>query len=340
MTRGRPLCLGKSTGAWPRSLQTVRTTPSGSTRRRTHRVKGEPSECAFHLGRNAQLSPRPSGRVEGAEPERPLNSPTRPPRVAHAIRLQPARHGREHDLSLQDDHRPSHGESHVGGATRGGATRLPGPQHHDPARHTRQLPSGVTPSRGTGDLSLSAEPCTNACAGKARSRGTRCRDVIFETLFETLWVSNPIRPRSAASRNRVMRGPGVTQGAKRSQGARSRVIEPRNALFVRADVVRWTEGYLAASQRPWRRRPRRGRSAWHACGWVSREPGRPRRLILKTAGGRAPAHQARGRGRSTWRPTERSRRCSDGTAGPKATKRGGMDGEESECLIVPPKRGN
>ena len=62
--------------------------------------------------------------------------------------------------------------------------------------------------------------CNNACAGKARSRGTRYRDVIFETLFETLWVSNPIRPRSAASRNRVMRGPGVTQGAKRSQGAR------------------------------------------------------------------------------------------------------------------------
>ena len=62
--------------------------------------------------------------------------------------------------------------------------------------------------------------CIYACAGKARSRGTRCRDVIFETLFETLWVSNPIRPRSAASRNRVMRGPGVPQGAKRSQGAR------------------------------------------------------------------------------------------------------------------------
>ena len=28
-------------------------------------------------------------------------------------------------------------------------------------------------------------PCTNACAGQARSRGTRCRDVIFETLFAT-----------------------------------------------------------------------------------------------------------------------------------------------------------
>ena len=64
------------------------------------------------------------------------------------------------------------------------------------------------------------DSCNNVCAGKARSRGTRCRDVIFETLFETLWVTNPIRPRSAASRNRVMRGPGVTQGAKRSQGAR------------------------------------------------------------------------------------------------------------------------
>ena len=47
-------------------------------------------------------------------------------------------------------------------------------------------------------------------------------------------------------------------------------------------------------------------------------PGNPGGLvvsIVKTAGGRAPAHQARGRGRSTWRPTERSRRCSDGTAG-------------------------
>ena len=73
---------------------------------------------------------------------------------------------------------------------------------------------------GLGSVTVSFESCTSACAGKARSRGTRCRDVIFETLFETLWVSNPIRPRSAASRNRVMRGPGVTQGAKRSQGAR------------------------------------------------------------------------------------------------------------------------
>ena len=118
------------------------------------------------------------------------------------------------------------------------------------------------------------------------------------------------------------------------------MIEPRNALFVRADVVRWTEGYLAASQMPWRRRPRRGRSAWHACGWVSREPGRPRRL-----------HRKDRRGAGTGSPSPRpwtQHLASDGAKPQvlgwyrraKATKRGGMDGEESECLIVPPKRGN
>ena len=71
-------------------------------------------------------------------------------------------------------------------------------------------------------------------------------------------------------------------------------------------------------------------------------PGNPGGLvvsIVKTAGGRAPAHHARGRGRSTWRPTER-------TAGARMVPPGegnearGMDGEESTCLIVPPKRGN
>ena len=187
------------------------------------------------------------------------------------------------------------------------------------------------------------DSCNNACAGKARSSGTRCRDVIFETLFETLWVSNPIRPRSATSRNRVMRGPGVTQGAKRSQGVRRpRVIEPRNALVARADVLRWTEGYIAASERPWRRGPCRGRSAWHACGWVSREPGRPHRLHLKGC---------RGGGAGTGSPSPRpwTWRLAFNGAKPqvlgwyrraKATKRGGMGDEESERPIVPAKRGN
>ena len=87
--------------------------------------------------------------------------------------------------------------------------------------------------------------------------------------------------------------------------------------------MRWTEGHLAASQRPWRRRPRRGRSAWHACGWVSREPGRPRRL-----------HRKDRRGAGTGSPRPRpwtshlasdgaNRRCSDGTAGRRQRSAGG-----------------
>ncbi len=58
--------------------------------------------------------------------------------------------------------------------------------------------------RWLGRWRASFDSCTNACAGKARSRGTRCRDVIFETLFETLWVTNPIRPRSAIEAVRTL----------------------------------------------------------------------------------------------------------------------------------------
>ena len=86
--------------------------------------------------------------------------------------------------------------------------------------------------------------------------------------------------------------------------------------------MRWTEGYIAASERPWRRGPCRGRSAWHACGWVSREPGRPRRL-----------HRKDRRGAGTGSPSPRpwtshlasdgaNRRCSDGTAGEGNEARG------------------
>ena len=35
-------------------------------------------------------------------------------------------------------------------------------QHDDPSRDARQLPSGVTLSRGTGEPALSSEPCNNA----------------------------------------------------------------------------------------------------------------------------------------------------------------------------------
>ncbi len=101
-------------------------------------------------GRNAQLSPRPSAALkERNRNVRAINKLGRrewPKRSGYSRRAMVEKH----DLSIQDDHRPSHDESHVGGATGGGATRLPGPQHHDSSRHARQLPSGVTPSRGRG----------------------------------------------------------------------------------------------------------------------------------------------------------------------------------------------
>ena len=71
-------------------------------------------------------------------------------------------------------------------------------------------------------------------------------------------------------------------------------------------------------------------------------PGNPGGLIvsiLKVAGGRAPAHHARGRGRRTWRPTERTAGARMVPPG-EGNEAGGMDGEESECLRVPPKRGH
>ena len=72
-------------------------------------------------------------------------------------------------------------------------------------------------------------------------------------------------------------------------------------------------------------------------------PGNPGGLvvsIVKTAGGRAPAHQS---------PRPWTQHLASDGAKPQvlgwyrraqATKRGGMDGEESACLRVPPKRGN
>ena len=104
--------------------------------------------------------------------------------------------------------------------------------------------------------------------------------------------------------------------------------------------MRWTEGHIVASQRPWKQGPRRGRSAWHACGWVSREPGRPRRLHLK---------DRRGAGTGSPSPRPWTQHLASDGAKPqvlgwyrraKATKRGGTGGEESERLILPAKEGN
>ena len=160
--------------------------------------------------------------------------------------------------------------------------------------------------------------------GEARSRGTRCHDVIFETL-----IRNPVGIQSHPAK--VGRQPEPSDawawgdpGREAFTGsAEAHVIEPRHALSARADALRWAEGHVAASEWPWRWRPRRGRSAGHACGWVSREPGRPRRLHPKDC-----------RGAGTGSPSPRpwtshlasdgaNRRCSDGTAGRRQRSAGG-----------------
>jgi len=51
------------------------------------------------------------GRTEGEEPERPLDPRTRSTRMAEALSLQQARHGGEHHVPLQDDHRSKNAKS-------------------------------------------------------------------------------------------------------------------------------------------------------------------------------------------------------------------------------------
>ena len=139
-------------------------------------------------------------------------------RVNDVTRLlvDPARDGHDEELQHVGNRRQTGRAEQRFSAVTNVATRRA--SSVESARRTASI--GFLDSTGSGSFWVGFDSCANACAGKARSRGTRCRDVIFETLFEPLWVTNPIRPRSAASRNRVMRGPGVTQGAKRSQGAR------------------------------------------------------------------------------------------------------------------------
>ena len=142
-------------------------------------------------------------------------------------------------------------------------------------------------------------PATMRVPATARSRGTRCRDVIFETLFDSLWVSNPIRPRSAASRNRVLRAPGVTHPprsvhrepvGRRDRAPKRIVCEGRSTCVERKAISPHLRGRGGGD------RAGVGARGMRAGGFHS-EPGRPRRLHRKgLSGGRAPAHDARGRG--------------------------------------------
>jgi hypothetical protein len=97
--------------------------------------------CGWHLRQeerlrgSAEKGPRPSGDSahppgtrrpaqvrpvkshEGEEQKRPLYPRTGPPRMAQAIRLQPAQHGGEHRLPIQDDSGSRHEQSRPEEAT-------------------------------------------------------------------------------------------------------------------------------------------------------------------------------------------------------------------------------
>jgi hypothetical protein len=92
-------------------------------------------------------------RTEGEEPEHPLHPRAWSTRVAQTLMLQQAQHGRERDLPIQADHRPSREKSYPGRTTGGSAARVQDSQHDAPSRNARQLRCGVIPLAGTGDLS-------------------------------------------------------------------------------------------------------------------------------------------------------------------------------------------
>ena len=83
-----------------------------------------------------------------------------------------------------------HEESHPRGTTGGGAARVQDSQHDDPSRDARQLPSGVTLSRGTGEPALSSEPCNNA---HLRTRFRESRRASEKTkAYQFLPVGTPV----------------------------------------------------------------------------------------------------------------------------------------------------
>ena len=228
--RGGPTSPNTST---PRARRRVHAGRLDATRRRRatpasgaspdgRRLRnGDGAGCDSHhpTGQDGErLWPRPA--VARAGSNDPVGKDARPVPLEAGVRVPSSGPGGEHVLPRHVHHRrgPSRPESSQAGEC--GRPRLCDPESDDRPRPTRVISPRPVRILSVGLVRTRHDSCNTACAGKARSRGTRCRDVIFETLFETLWVSNPIRPRSAASRNRGMRGPGVTQGAKRSQGAR------------------------------------------------------------------------------------------------------------------------
>ena len=203
--------------------------------------RGAAAEC----NRERLTSSGERGVVGGCE----IDTHQRQDRPPEAFRLAHGHPGRQGGASTPSrSHRPRTSSARLVDRTATGATR---PWRRQRATASRPL-AGPRPARTLTNSPRDTSSCTSdgpliSCRDRAPAAVTVAREptaassqpkgcaparvpgkpgqggqdaVIFETLFETLWVSNPIRPRSAASRNRVMRGPGVTPGAKRSQGAR------------------------------------------------------------------------------------------------------------------------
>ena len=91
---------------------------------------------------------------------------------------------RGHNLTPIDIHHrrgPSRPESSQAGEC--GRPRLCDPESDDRLRPTRVISPRQMRILSVGLVRTRHDSCNNACAGKARSRGTRCRDVIFEPGF-------------------------------------------------------------------------------------------------------------------------------------------------------------
>ena len=152
-------------------------------------------------------------------------------------------------------------------------------------------------------------------------------------------VRNPARQRLATSRNRVLRGGGAIRPAKRTPG----VCRPRDGASIdntmRAPTSLGRRKAVSTRQEKAGREERAGVEERGMCAW-----GFPRNLgdLFVSASTNREGHpikQSRPGGR-TLASYGSERRVQAQYRNVKGTKRGGMDEQESEHLVVPRKRGN
>src|SRR4051794_26742772 len=118
-------------------------------------------------------------------------------------------------------------------------------------------------------------------------------------------AGNQPRPAELASgRKRVLRGAGATRAAKRRQRVGGPCDRAPKYFLAGADVVKGTEGRVAAPQWPGVRDPAGVREQGTSTR-VPQEPGRPRRLLGRSRP-EVPGDQLQARGRGIRWPRERN----------------------------------